>query len=684
MPSRYFTVSLCAISVSLACSNTTFADDFHSQMLELNQVNDTFHSTADSLALGQLTALTVLPADLNGNPASINMRSASQGVAVLQDRVYFSPAPYSAPQLQLLPNLLQQQSVTVTPMANMAVGGQGAFGVVSYQTLPVAEQAENSKVTLEGNTDADYSVDVNWGVKQKEYGMILAVNYSDGSGADHLLNGQDTDRQTTDILFKINAASLLGARSPQVTEFTYQFLDDDSYRSQLGLTQADWQQDPMSLYSATAGDKHQGRHHKYQLSHQVALSGGHKVITDFYYQSYSQQLNQLNQFDGQVLDTQGLAALAAFERQPTVDGVAVASLQQDNDFSSFGVQTESVNQYGAHQISYSARYHTDKAEMHLGDQQSLWQQDLSVVSDAPNALLAYTDDATAFTSAIDSLFNWDGLQLKLALAYEKVDVNRKVNLAYAGLEAADFSDSDWMPQLGVLYHAGDWRFSTDIRRSWTAASAGNIEQEAQVSLQYQVSAQYASEHFSADIKTYVRDFDNLHVNCDAYTQCADSRLWVQGNVVDVLTKGVELNLGYQWELGSVQLPLALNYQYSNAEYQTNSCNEIQGCVVAGDRVAWLPEQQLQLSAGMKYAEYELHANVFYQSEREMGQFGAQLQPVAAQWRVDLAANYHFNRHHEIYFRIENLLDETLVTTASNSGIRSENGRISYLGYQWRF
>ena len=99
MPSRYFTVSLCAISVSLACSNTTFADDFHSKMLELNQLNDTFHSTADSLALGQLTALTVLPADLNGNPASINMRSASQGVAVLQDRVYFSPAPYSAPQL---------------------------------------------------------------------------------------------------------------------------------------------------------------------------------------------------------------------------------------------------------------------------------------------------------------------------------------------------------------------------------------------------------------------------------------------------------------------------------------------------------------------------------------------------------------------------------------------------------
>lgn len=684
MPSRYFSISLCAIAVSLVYSSSALADDLHGQSLDLNKFNASFHSTYDSLALRQLMGLTVLPADLAGNPASISMRSASQGVAILQDRVYFSPAPYSAPQLQLLPNLLQQQSVTVTPMANMTVGGQGAFGVVSYQTLPVAEQSENSKVTLEGNTDSDYGVDMNWGVKQKEYGMILAANYRDTSGGEHLLNGQDINQQATDILFKINASSLLGARSPQVTEFTYQFLDDDSYRSLLGLTLADWLQDPMSLYSASAADKHQGRHHKYQLSHQVMLPGGHKVMTDFYYQSYSQQLNQLNQFDGQMLDAQSLAALAAFERQPTIEGVAVASLQQGNDFSSFGAQTESVNQYGEHQIIYSARYHTDKAEMHLGQQQSLWLQDLSLVSDAPNALLAYTDDATAYTSAIDSLFNWRGLQVKLALTYEHVSLTREVGLAYTGLEAVDFSDSDWMPQLGILYQAEDWSLSTDIRRSWTAASAGNVEQEAQVSLQYQVSAQYASDSFTANIKAYIQDFDNLHMNCDAYTQCADSRLWVQDNVADVLSKGVELSLGYQWDLGSVQLPLALKYQYLNSEYQTNHCTELQGCVLAGERLAWLPEQQLHFSAGMKYAEYELNASIFYQSERDMEPLGAELHPMDAQWRVDLAANYHINRHHEIYFRVENLLDESLITTAANSGIRSENGRIHYLGYQWRF
>lgn len=683
MSSHYFAVSLTAAAVSLVCSNVLSANPLYYQTLELSELHDNYHSSDDVMMLSHLNSLTLLPADHSGNTANVGMRSASQGVAVMQDRVYFSPAPYSAPQLQLLPHLLQQQSVTVTPLADMAVGGQGAFGVINYQSLAIADHAQNASLMVEGTTDSDFNAGMNWGVKQKEYGMVLAANYSQNQGDGYFLNDSDADRRTTDILFKMNASSLLGARSPQVTEFTYQFIDDDSYRSQLGLTEADWLKDPLMLYSASAEDEHQGRHHKYQLSHQVSL-GSSKVVTDFYYQSYSQQLNQLSQFNGQDIDTQNLAAIAAFDRQPTADGTELTALMQDNDYSSFGTQTQSITQYGEHQVIYSARYHTDKAEMRFAEQQGQWLADRSIAGGAATDILAYTDDATALTSAIDSLFNWQGLQIKLALTYEHVDVSREVNLDYAGLEAVEFSDSDWMPQLGVLYDAGDWRFSTDIRRAWSAASAGNSEQEAQVSLHYQVSAQYASDGMSADIKAYVQEFDNLHVGCDAYSMCSDARLLAQENVPDVLTYGVELSLGYRWDLGEVQLPLGLNYQYLSSEYQINTCTAIQGCVSAGDKLAWLPEQQLQFSAGVNYAEYGVNLNAFYQSERELTQFGSELQTVSSQWRVDLAASYQFDRHHEFYFRIENLLDESLVTTASNSGIRSENGRISYLGYQWRF
>ncbi len=683
MSNRYFVISLTAMALALVYTNGLYANPLYWQTLDLTQLNNDFHGGDEAMALSQLDSLTLLSADHNGNSAAINMRSASQGVAVMQDRVYFSPAPYSAPQLQLLPNLLQQRTVTSTPMADMNVGGQGAFGVVNYQSVEIGERFKDGSFQLEGSADADLATGFTWGLKQKQYGMLVAANYQQDKGDADFLNDADAEHQATDILFKMNASSLMGARNPQQTEFSYQFIDDDSYRSALGLTVDDWLQEPSRLYSATALDNQLGRHHKYQLSHRVNLAEK-QVMTDFYYQSYAQRLNQVNLFDGHPIDIATLLSMAAFDLEPSSSGAALGMLSQDNDYSSFGAQTLSVNHYGDNQVSYSARYHTDKAEIRLGEAGALWQADRSIDASDSAALLAYIDDASALTAAIDSLLYWQGMQLKLALAYEHVSVERELKLPFGDLGEADFSDSDWMPQFGVLYDAGDWRFSTDIRRAWAAASAGNLAQEAQVSLHYQVSAQYERNGLKADLRAYVQEFDNMHVDCTSYSMCSDIRLAIQENISDVLTLGVELGVDYRWIFGDIELPFGLNYQYLNAEYQENSCTDIQGCVLAGAKLAWLPEQQWHFSTGIEYAAYRLNLNARYQSARDLSQFGAQLQTIDSQWRLDLATAYQFDNHHQIYIRCENLLDESLVTTASNSGIRAENGRISYLGYQWRF
>ncbi|MCH1929196.1 TonB-dependent receptor [Shewanella sp. A25] len=683
MSHRYFAVSLTALAVSFACVKPLQASPFYSQTIDLQQANSSYHTLDDAIMLSQLSAVSVLSADHSGNSAKISMRSVSEGIAVMQDRVYFSPAPYSAPQLQLLPHLMQQQSVGGSPLGEISLGGQGAFGLIDYQSLALTNQLKDGHFQIEGSTENDWNGGLSWGIKRKEYGMLLAANYAKSQGNVTFLNSSEAESESADILFKIHASSLRGARSPQQTEFTYQYIDDDRYQSRLGLTAADWQMDPMMLYSATAQDKSKGRHHKYQLAHEVSM-GANKVLTDFYYQSYAQKLNQLALYDGLNIDSQVLESIAQFDLLPEDAGVDLTYLAQDNDYSAFGVQSKAINQYGEHQIIYSARYHTDKAEMRLGEQQALWQVDRSILAADPSNLIAYTDDVSALTSAIDSLFKWQRLQLNLALAYEHVGVDRNVKSSVIDLDEVDFSDSDWMPQIGLWYVGDDWRFGSDIRRAWTAASAGNSEEDAQVSLNYQVSAQFAKVGFDLDVKAYLLDFDNLHVDCNAYSMCADTRLLIQENIPDVQSYGAELVLGYRWEMGAVTLPLSLNYQYLRAEYQRGTCTDIQGCVTSGERLSWLPEQQLRLSAGVKYSQYELNLNALYQSQREFKEFGAQMQSFDGQWRVDLAANYHYDKQNEFYFRVENLLDEALVTTASNTGIRGQKGRISYIGYQWRY
>lgn len=703
MSTRPCAMSYIAVAVSLvyfpfADSSTLNHVDPDAHILLLGPtVTDVYHSDDEALALSRLAGLTLLSADRNGNPASLSVRAASQGVAILQDRVYVSPAPYSAPQLQLLPNILQQQSVRLLPMGEARLGGQGAFGVVDFDSFAVptatpstgrsrhgASSNQSGRVLLEGGSESDMNLGLVWGMHENEMGMLVAANHARSQGDTEFINGSDAEQTSTDLLFKINATSLLGARNPQTTEFSYQYHNDDGYRSFVGLTDEDWQAQPQHLYSASAADNHEGNQHKYKLSHEVRLGRTDNVLTDFYYQSYSQQSASLNRFEGAELTPLVLASLAAFERQPVAEGAELGALLQNNDFSAFGAQSEAISQYGAHQVSYSARYHTDKAEMRMAQRQSVWQQDLSLnaIGTLPEA--AYTDEATALTAAIDSQLNWDLLQLKLALTYETVDVSREVELAAADLQNVDFSDSSWMPTVGFALRFDDWRVSVDALQAWSAASAGNAEQSAQESQRYQVAVQYSAVGINAQFTAYLQDFDNMHVNCDAYSSCLDARLWQQENIADVDIQGLEVSFDYQWQWGQVTMPLALNYHVLDAKYQQSHCTDIQGCVVAGDKLAWMPETQLQLSAGMQYDAFGINANAFYQSTRQFKLLGEQGYFAEAQWRLELSANYRIRPEHEIYFRIENLLDEPLIATAANSGIRTENGRNSYLGYQWRF
>lgn len=652
------------------------------QRLELSPQERNLHDN-ELMLLGQLGGLTLQSADRNTNPLQISMRSATQGLGVMQDRVYFSPAPYSAPQLQLLPNPLLQQSVSISPLADGASGGQGSFGTLDYQTLTISQPQSVAGVMFEGAAEGDAHAGMHWGVKQQQYGMVLAADHRRNLADDDVTYGAAADSQTTDLLFKVNAESLVGARSPQFTEFSYQFYDDDSYRSPIGLTASDWLSGQQPGYSATASDKHDGQRHKYQLAHHL-LQGNRRVITDFYYQSYEQQVSQLSQFNGQPIDNDVLAAIAQFDKQPEAAGSQLTTLNQDNDYSAFGVQTQSINQYGQHQVTYRLRYHTDKAQMRVAEQARFWQADRSIVSGERGQPLAYRDEASAFTSTIDSRLRWQDLQIMLALTYEDVEVSRQPELAEQGLELVDFSDSDWLPQLGVAYQMRDWRLSADIRRAWSAASAGNAKQEAQASLHYQLKLQYEREAVTAQLTAYQQEFDNLHVDCAAYSQCTDSRLLTQENIADVHTYGVELGIGYRAQLSQLQFPLSVNYQYVNAQHQSANCTAFLGCVSAGEALSWLPEQQWQLNAGLSFGHQDINLRALYQSERDFTPLGAAFAPIPAGWRVDLVANYAITEQHGLYVRIENMLDESLVTTASNSGIHLANGRISYLGYQWHF
>jgi Fe(3+) dicitrate transport protein len=691
MSNHPFSLSVIAAAVLYVCHSTnavaetvTESIDNLNNQLDLQQLSiSQFHYRQSDIALG-LTGATVLP---NGphQDVTITHAGATDGVAILQDGIFFSPAPYSGQHLVLQPNLLHQQKVFFSSMTSVTESSEAAFGKLDYQSVQISPQKYATDINVEGSNNNAINGGVVLSGTSKQNGMLLAVDYQSAADDVGYRVARDADTTQKDILFKIAADSLPGARNEQMTEFSYQYSSQEADRGTLGLTSVDFSVNPTQLYSAASTDNTEGERQRYVLAHKLIMSSTSTMATDFYYQTYSQQSQAMQFVDGEQINSALLSRIAMFEATPTADGMNLGSLTQNNDFAGFGMQTKGVSMYGQHQVTYSARYHTDKAEMRLGQRDWSWNNDLSLTPTTDDEYaLTYTDDASAFSSAVDTKLNYGQWSINLGLGYEHVSVSRELGDVNTSLNAADFSDDGWSPSIEVAYQSGPWLAALQAKQAWTAASAGNIEQTAQDALQYQLALSYQQDALSIAMTAYMHDYDNQHVSCMQGMICDYEQISLQENIKDVSVVGADLSIAYGLTFDHFSIPFKAKYQYTQAETDSANCNELMACFAANSQLPWVPEQQLALSSGVVYGDMSVMAQALYQSELGYQGGFTNERAIDSQWKVDIAATYRLTEQHELYLRVENLLDEELVANSTAMGFQAQSEMTTYFGYQGHF
>jgi len=688
MSNHPFSLSVIAAAVLYVCHSTnaiaetvTESIDNVNNQVDLQQSSvSQYHYRDSDITLG-LTGATVLPATPHQDVA-VTYAGATDGIAILQDGIFFSPAPYSGQYLVLQPNLHHQQSVSFSGMTSVTESSAAAFGKLDYQSVSISPKKNTIDINLEGSDNNAINGGVVVSGTTKQNGMLLAIDYQSASDDVGYRVPRDADATQKDILFKIAADSLPGASSKQTTEFSYQYSSQDTEQGTLGLTEADFVLNPTQVYSAASTDNIEGERQRYVLAHKVILSPKSSMNTDFYYQTYSQQSQDMHFVEGEQINSALLASIAMFEAAPTAVGMNLGSLTQDNDFAGFGVQTNGVSMYGQHQVTYSARYHTDKAEMRLGQREWLWGNDLVLTPTTDDEYaLTYTDDASAFSSAVDTKLNYGQWSINLGVGYEHVSVSRELDDTDVDINAADFSDDGWSPSIEVGYQSGAWSAALQAKQAWTVASAGNTEQTAQEALQYQLALQYQQDALSIALTTYFHDYDNQHVSCMWGMVCDYAQISRQENISDVSVVGTDLSIAYGLTFDHFSMPFKAKYQYTQAETDNADCNELMGCFTANSQLPWVPEHQLTLSSGVIFGDVSIMAQALYQSELGYQGTLTNNRPIESQWKVDLAATYRFAEQHEFYLRIENLLDEALVANNTTMGLQGQSEMTAFVGYQ---
>ena len=109
-----------------------------------------------------------------------------------------------------------------------------------------------------------------------------------------------------------------------------------------------------------------------------------------------------------------------------------------------------------------------------------------------------------------------------------------------------------------------------------------------------------------------------------------------------------------------------------------------GDVSAGDPIPYIPENQLQLSAGLETSVWQVNASISYVDEvctlASCGQFDRTDDALT----LDLAANYLLNNKVKLFSRLENASDEQDILGRQPYGARPNKGRTASIGIEMSF
>ena len=620
----------------------------------------------------------------------------SSRVTLLEDNVLIAPAPYSAPSAYYFPTAGRMYAFEV--LKGPAAITQGPYtigGALNMISTPIPD-ALQGMVMAEGGEDATYRVHAHYGGDLgKGLGFLVETHQWGSDGFQSLDNdGGDTGLRLEDYTLKLRYAS---PDARHRLDFKFQYADQDSEQSYLGLTDADFERDAYRRYGVSELDNIATEHFQYVLRYRLALTEDLNVSITGYNNEHER-----NWFKTEGLDVDGSAnaqeldrsswfnVIRAVNQGSSLDGLSPAALQgildgrvdtapgsiqvrsNAREYFSRGVQFN-LNWSGAvgptrHNLDLGVRYHEDE-EDRLQRNSSYHQENGRLVLDDPGLpgnAGNRVQEAEAVSVHVYDQVEWGDWVFSPGIRYEDIDQQRTRwrDLGEQARERNLFRDSRknstrvWLPGLGVLYRVSDdLTLLAGVHKGFTAPSnsPGVKEEEA---INYELGLRYVSNGLQAEVIGFVSDYDNVLGECTSSsgTDCTVGDAF-NGDAATVA--GVETLL--QTNLTpdrTFSTPLSLVYTYIDSEFDSDIADtDFFGDVSKGDPIPYVPEHQLRVSAGIELARWNLYVSANYVDELCVRAACGDFERTDDTLTVDIAGHFLFNDRIALFGRMENVTGE---------------------------
>jgi len=632
----------------------------------------------------------------------------SARIALLEDGVLIAPAPYSAPSAYYFPTQRRMDSLEVLKgPASVVVGPRTTGGALNMISTPVPD-ALGANVDLRAGDYNSFDVHANLGNKDERVSWLIETVQSQSDGFMHVdspLDG-DTGFEIEDYVAKLQVDSDPGADIYHSLRIKLGYTDQVSNQTYLGLTDADFEIDPLMRYAASEGDVFASQHEQYQLGYVIDPGNSWRGTVTAYRNEFKRNWYKLQSINGSSMssvlaDPETYALELGWLKGGTSPDDMIFKRANNRTYYSQGVQAELQWDlgFGDTEIALTAglRMHEDEEDRFQHENGYRMEDGLLVMTTAGagGSKTNRVSDANANSYFVNAEIRNGRWIVTPGIRYEDVDFRR---LDYSTADPTreqgptrvrKNSVSTTIPGIGVLYRINsDWRLLAGVHKGFNPPAPGSSAKE-ESSVNIEAGTRYDNDALRFEAIYFTNDYDNL-VGTVTDSTGGGGAIGEQYDGGEVTVAGLELSAGYEWQVGRVSVPASLEYTWtSEAEFKSafESNFDPWGDVQAGDELPYIPEHQLRAMAGVEFEQWRVSLAANYLSKlRTKADQGAFDPANSVESRVvwDAMANWNFSSRLSAYVKVDNLLDETYVAARRPSGVRPGLPRTAYLGVTYRY
>ncbi len=631
----------------------------------------------------------------------------SARITLMEDGILIAPAPYAAPAAYYFPTMQRMQAVEILKGASsVRFGPRSTGGAVNLVSNSIPDDGFSGAADLSYGDNATLLGHVIAGGSGEHWGFMLEGLRQQTDGFKKLDGGGDTGYTLDDYVAKLRYRTASDARFYQEVELKLGYTDQDDNETYMGLTDDDFRRSPYRRYSASQLDNFQSDHEQYELRYSVQLTDDIALAATAYRTDFKRNWYKVDRVGGRSMnvildDPETYAAEYSWMTGTTSPDNAISLRNNNREYYAEGVQTvlswsPQAGDSLSHDVQLGLRWHQDEEDRFQDDDAYRMQDGTLVLTrdGAPGSQDNRVGWARAFATYVQDEMSFGSWIVTPGLRFESIDLVRRdysrtdPDRSEGPTRVRRDGINELIPGVSAVYLlSGDLRLVGGVHKGFNPPAPGS-ESEAEESVNYEFGLRYEGGPVDAEAIAFFNDYSNLVGTCTASTGgTCDIGDQYDGGEADM--KGLELALMSAPAVGRYTMPLRFSYTYTDATFQTSffSSFEEWGNVQKGDELPYIPEHQLQLSAGLEADRWGLNLSASWvDSMRTVAGQGPapSSETTDAHWVLDFMGRFDFTDSIGAYARVENLLDDTYIAARRPAGVRPGRPFAAFAGVTARF